>query len=622
MRSVVAVGGRYGRASVRSCVIALALLTLSALASNPSAPSSPVTASARPAETAHLAPQMPELAPPPDPVPWATPADALAVVELDAQTVPVQDLPFTRWLFSADPAALEDWQALSHGLGLITNAGSLELTPGVVARPVARRVVARIDLRWYAPRVEDLERWLRLWEDFAFDPAFSFLYTQDALKLLTAEQRAELRVPLRKPGRVWDEKAWKWTAAGKPEMTFPALADMKTVPAVVKVNPFKLSAAGYERLQVATCSAAPIVSVDYFLARALSTIKRSPTAKQKIDTVFDTIWGGRYHELANTPRSKVKGVSDLDALLGFLRIGDGKQNFAKVLDGLRSAGRVVTILSEVTGKRRMVVLVYSPSGNPAVVAPLLAITFDILDDDRDLGTDPLISFVAALSKAHRVIWLDATGTQRFALYNADGELVDEVPIDVATDPTVPRPYTPRLETIGCIRCHGAHAGYQPLVNDLRDIFRYNPKQLLAQDPETRDRVAAWHAGDVGKPLSRARDDYSAAVLMLTGRWQGDLGNVNTVKFSSARLGAIFARDRYDLVDAATALRRLGVPDPPKGQELATLRALLPEVEVEAGVFLLDDLRLEALRTGKRITPYDFALLRSFLQERLPARAAK
>lgn len=623
---------------MRSLIVLTAALAALPVIGDGRPPAAPlpdlVAAAVAPPRAAEPAPppakpvQVAELAPAPAPVPWSQPVDAVAVSIFDGADVAPEDLPFTRWFWLDDTSKLEEWQALAHALGLLTNNSSLELSPGIVAQPIVRGPVARIDLRWYATAPEDLARLLKLWEDFAFDPSFSLLYTQDALKLLTTQQKAPLRVATRKPIMTKDaEGAWK--ATGRHRMEFASLADAVVRTPVVKVIPPKLSAAGIERLMAATVSAAPIVFLDYFVSRSLSSVKRSPGAKEKKDTVYDTIWGGRYHELANTPRSQVKGISDLDALLGHLKIGDGKQNFAKVLDGLRSHCRTVMIRSEVTGKRRLTVMVYSPNGNPAVAAPLLAITFDIFDDSVDLGNDPLISFVASVSDAHEVIWLDATGMQRYALYDGAGNLVDEVPIDVATDETVPTPYTKRLDIIGCVRCHGPHAGYQPLKNDLRDIFRYNPRQLLSQEPVTRDKVAGWHSGDVGKVLSRARDDYSAAVLTMTGRWKDDVGQANTVRLSSARLAAIYARAKYDQLDASEVLRRLGQPEPPKGQEVPTLRALLKPQQIRPGVFVLEDLRVDALVTpdqkpgeplrGKRINPQDWQLVESFVRERIPDR---
>lgn len=559
---------------------------------------------------------------------WSTPVDAVAVATFDAEEIRATrpaDLPFTRWIWNRS-ADMVDYQGLMMVLGSITNGGSIGLGEFELSnRPVFRGILARVDLRHYAPREADLVRWVKLWDQLAFDPSFSYLITAQLLKFLSAGALERISAPVWREGFVYREEGGRRVYEKKRHRIRVAAAEALKETPVVRATPDVLLAAGMERLQNLVGSDAPIVELGYFTGRVLSTITHALDEDETKPSVFSEVWGGQYYEWANVPRSADPKVSDLDALLGVLGISDGKEPFQKVFDRLRSDERLVTVQSKVTGKRRLTTLIYESKARPTTGQSLLAITSDIRDTDVDLDTDALVNFIFARSLAHEVLWMDTSGFQRGALYNGAGKLVKEVPADVAADTTIPNPHTKRLQAfISCLRCHGPHDGWQPIENNIQRVFRYNPKQVLTLDPDQRDRVLGWYFGDQGKPLGRARNDYAEAVLRATGAWKDDPNplQVNTVKLAAARVSEIYARDRFDQVNVARALRLLGRPPAAGLAALAEFRRVFPERRDVDGVVLLEDMRVDTLRSGQAVNANDWAMLYSFLLEWSISQAAK
>ncbi|HYE21759.1 MAG TPA: hypothetical protein VEA69_25185, partial [Tepidisphaeraceae bacterium] len=441
----------------------------------------------------------------------ATPGEAVAVALEDARRIPPADLPFTRYVF-VQSGQSEDFQALSHAVQLISRSA-------VTSRPaVVGGIVARIDLRWYAPTADDLQEWLDLWEDFQFDSSFSKLRTRDELALLGEAARQTIVVPTWK--RSWAKRGDKWVRAGR-ELVGKPLADLKDV-VVIRSNTPTAEAAGLSKLQAAVGSLVPVVEVRYFLGRALSTIKDRD--KVKVDgkdvereNVFSTVWGGRYYEFKGIRKSQVKGRTDLDQLLfdrGIL------EKFEILFERLRSDGRVIQFISRVTGKPRDVIYFALPSAHLDEASPVCFITRDVRDRDVDHGDRVFKSAVKTRPRAYEVLLTDRNGHIAYALYGEEQQLVDEAASEVVGDGTVPPPNTPRLQAArSCVSCHGPHDGWQPMDGDLRDVVRGAGPDIFGDLADknkpifdTVDRLAGQVRGDASKALRRAREDNAAVVL--------------------------------------------------------------------------------------------------------------
>jgi len=555
------------------------------------------TAEGRRFEVAQLPPPVaaPEKMPAPRELPWSLPSQAVELALQDALTLSrrygEKVGKFVRWLWVQN-GSQEEWQSAADALNKVSRAAA----PAIPA--FVGGVLARVDLRIYWPRAGDLAEVLGQWEKFAFDPYFSLLFTQASLKLLTQEQLGTLKTQSIRPLHVWQDG--KWVATGKVgwvERNFERIKDV----VVERVNAPHLHASGIEKLQAWTGSLAPVVHSGYFETRALSTIKDRDDGKEN---VFSTIYGGLYDELAGIRRSQAKGRSDLDQLFLDLGVGDGK-SYKDVFERLRSDKAAVLIHSNVTNKRRRV-RVYPVLSS---LFGIVAVTEDIRDRDIDVDADALRDVVNSKVFAYEVIWVAANGQQKFALFGAEGQLLESGADDVVSDHDLPRPVTTRLQAaISCIRCHGPHEGWQPFPDDLRLLL--GKGTVVFKNADEEDRIRGQHAWQIDAVLQRLRDDYSQATLLSTGKWAGSPANKDIVQRVSAVHAAVWARQRYRTVDPEYALRTLGEV-PIKGREAFQLWKLLPPEGHAALGFFAEDPLLTALKDGQSILWSDWQLVFSY-----------
>ena len=569
-------------------------------------------------------PRPPDLAAPAE-LPQSIPADAIAAVADDIRDVAEADRFFHRWVWSQSGEA-EDWKALSDTLARISRAP-------FIRRPAVRGIVARIDLRWYAPRDQDIADWIRFWEQLQFDPSFSLLITADTLKLLTEAQRATIQVPCRRI--VWDGDR----DTGRRVLRAIPLVELRDV-VVVRLNADHLRQTPYTQIQAATVSIAPIVELRYFVGRVLSTIKDRDVVKGKAaENVFSTIWGGLYYEFAGVRASQKKGRTDLGQLL--FDVAGIDEPLDKFFDRLRSDSKVAVFRSEVTGHPRAVLSFAAPTARLSDASPIVVITLDLRNRDVDVLSHPMANLLAFEVQAFEVLWTLLDGSQGGAIYGAEQQLLEAAGQDVVADHDIPKPYTPILQGgISCIRCHGVYDGWQPLKNDAKVLLSYyldvfgDTADARKSIPDTVARIAGLYSGDPRKMLSRARDDLAEATLRATGPWKGDGAQTNTVKLSSARISRIYAQDRYTMVDASLALRDLGfVPEkginPATGvaRELEQLRRVLPPEKAAAtvvnGVAIIpEDFRVGGLLAGLSINRTDWALAYNFALTRTSKQRGK
>jgi hypothetical protein len=511
-------------------------------------------------------------------------------------------------------AAHEDMQAVS----LTMNYFGLGAAP---VRPLplgqGKLMVVRIDLRQYAGRsAADLNRLIKTWEEFQFDPKFSLLITRDTLRFLdvpapTVKKTVQEKVLIDVKPFVQDGKTYnqRWETRSKiVEVPFTeAGVD------VVRVPSEHIDVAAYELAVSLTQSQAPLVSHRYFVTRALSAIQDKG--------LYKTVYGGLYYELAGL-RSGAKKGTDLDLLFEDLGIGnvDAGLTAEKLFDRLRSDQRTAVFKSGVTAKPRVTQIF------PTLLATeggLFMLTLDVRDQDIDIGTHPLMNLLKQGGKpVHEGIWTKANGLHGFVLFDGDQKLAREVPPDVANDTTIPAPHTQRLEpAIGCIRCHAKERGWRVLANDVPkllagrlDIFG-DAAGNGRQNSDVLDRLAGLYAGNVERSLlPRARDNYATAVLRATGPWKASKDQTDVVELASARLEKIVREYKYRPVDAGVALTELGYEFKP-GEELKTLRTLLPPVRVVIDGVIPEDPRAAALLAGLSINRTDFDLIYSFLAAR-------
>lgn len=541
---------------------------------------------------------------------------ALGLAWADLQRIPAEDRLYVRYVW-VQGAGEEDAQATALVPNYVSQSPSV--TPPERLH-VGAVMLCRLDLRHYAPRDRDLKNLIRTWEEFQFDPRFSMLLTRDTLKFAVAlgveTKRTRERVVDVEPYTAADGK----TYTQKRETYEVDLT--KDQFDVLRVIPPYLDKSLMAKLIDATQSQAPVVSHRYFLTRALTTIKGVGVSK--------VIYGGLYYELTGIGTNFKKGT-DLDNYLERLGIGNVDAGIVAdvVFDKIRSDNRTAQFRSGVTGKPRRVDFI--PTLSNVGEIGLVSVTHDPGDEDVDIGTHPIMNLLNVKAKALEVIAVKPNGLHEFPIFNGDGKRQDEVPPNVAHDRTIPAPYTMRLQpAISCIRCHVSGSGWQPIRNDVREMFggkadvlaEFGGKLMPFDD---FDRIRGLYLGDPEfKTLPRARDDYAAAILRATGPWAASKQNqADLVTLATKRLETIYGDYNFRTVNARSALTELGIEAPASGDakkdDAESIRMLAKLLPPRPGPV---DPRTYALLRGLSIPRPDFDLDYAFIATQAHATHAK
>lgn len=521
-----------------------------------------------------------------------TPADAQALALADLQTLPADVQPFTRYLW------------VSEGTAEAARTGSLTLNyvsrTALPTRPplLIRGPLLRVNLQKLAMDDDDLKDYLRLWEEFQYDPSFATLVTKDSLKALLKEAgvlnvgKTKILVPTAPyvlDGETYTER---WASV----LRLPGRGlDEKT------------DAELYKR----TGSMAAVTELNYFTYRSLSTIKDKG--------VYETIFGGLYYELSGVRKSKEKGTTDEDLLFEQLGVGDAKKGVKAevVYERVKSDRRAAMFRSKVTGKPRRVDFLKSLLGRDEA---FVFVTHDLADEDIDVGTHPIMNLVTFKDRAREVIYTRRNGLHGFVLFDGEGKLQDAAPDNVVKDHQIPAPHTARLQgAISCIRCHGTDGsdGLKPVTNDVPKLVKSFAKggvdifgDLTKLDegiPQTINRLAGQYAASPDKTLRRGREDYIQAILESTGPWKAGKDQTEVGLLSAKYYEQTWRAYWYATVDTQQALKELGY-DVPKEKAQATLQALLPpDLDSRIGDLIPEDPRIAALKQGIDITRTDWAL---------------
>lgn len=566
------------------------------------------------------------------------PNDAQAAALLDLSTRPVLEQPFYRYLWVVNG----DTQR-AQVLSLILNEngrGTQILRPEPFG--VGKLLLLRVDLRHYAPRLNDFKEWVQAWEDLQFEPAFNLLITKDILKQVAQglkhwkgrgwvyrwTKRLQDVPEYTYKGKTFNRK-WVYTPKIGPE-TF-TLADLAKAPEdieLIRIPAPYLDQKIRTELEARTQSQAPLLTDGYFTFRATSTIQDKG--------LYSIVYGGRYYQFTGIRKAKQKGLTDEDQLFEDIGVVDKGTKAEDLFERLRSDMRAAIFRSEVTGSPRRMDFFRSRGGRLDVTSGLVSITHDIANQDVDIGSHPIMNLLKFKDKAREIIWERQNGLHGYALIKAeDGSLQDEVPPDVAKDHTIPPPHTSRLQgSISCKACHEAEGsdGWKLVTNDVKKLVgaqRKNKKLNLFGDvsrandaiADTLDRLAGLYEGDPERALMRGRDDYALAVLKATGPWKDLKGQTKIVKAASGKLVEMWRDHWYTQVDAFRALHELGIQSDPKEavKILSTLlrpdlRAAVPIPEINDAI-IPEDPRIGALLAGLKLNRWEWDFVRAFAAER-------
>lgn len=555
--------------------------------------------------------------------------EAFAIAAADAAKLTPAATVFTRYIWFAEPSAAKV-DAMRLALGLLSRASA-----EVDVRVLAGGAVVAVRLDEWAPVVTDLQTWLDTWELLAFDPSSAELLTKDQITFLLKNDAAELpKVQIRKVKKPILDK----NAAGPPvEIVLPVnevfefgLGDPELEALrkqnVVRFNGRHIDPALFFGLQQATVSLAPVVQYEYFLWRALTTIKDKG--------LYADLYGGRYYDFARVRKAQakkkgddeeddLKKFSDLDQLFNDLGLGN---NAEKLFNDLRSDQRVYFDFSNVTGKPRVIVFYPGPLTSEGRI-PVVMFTIDLANQDIDAAKRQILNLRNPVASAIEVIWIAPNGLYKTAIYDGEGKLLDQVGQDIAADRTIPAPHTPILEPVmGCASCHCASGSnlFIEFTNEFPLLLKSRRGDIFAdlgdkKTPisDTLDRLKMY-----GKKtdllVTRGREDFNAAVLantfqrkILQPKELLDIGARTT-----ARMVNDYKEHRYGKVTPQVALRELGFVAETPEQAVATLKILLPpDPDSTYGPVVLEDPFVLRLLGGLAVQRTDWDLRRSYLSYR-------
>ncbi len=457
-----------------------------------------------------------------------TPNDAVGWVIADAAALPDADRKYYRWLW-IPPWGTKQWQqANSFAVNsAVSQAATIQL-PEVSAGGW----LVRYDLRRLAPKDEQLARLITVWDGLALDDPYFHV----------PKQNSNLRAAVLGPHLDQDKMVL---------------------------------------LAQATGAAAPILRLDWFQAKALTTTE-----------------GGRYYDFMQYERAPKQGTAEA-ALLATV---GADVELSKRVNGDR---RVGIIESEVTAKARRVDVGQGAIGDYWV-------THDIFDEDVSPERHPLYNLLAFFDRGREIIFERPNGLHGFAITNNTGQLVDSAPPNLVADHEIPRPHTRVLQgAISCIRCHASSGGLQPCENDVGDALKLTGGRLPldifddlgALDKERRenvDRLASLYAGNFQTKLKNGRIKYADAVFAASKGLE--------VKEASELVAEMFGDWRYAKITPQRALLELGIRVEEK-EAVVMLNAMLPPTGTQAVVdgqpAAFEDFTIAAMKAGKAVRRSDF-----------------
>lgn len=450
----------------------------------------------------------------------------------------------------------------------------------VVARPIDAVQTALADIKRLAEEDRPYQRyiWLPPWGDTKQFAQVNSFAMNTAISRATTIQRPQsvggylARWDLRQlaPGhKALSTVVTLWERLAETEPYFHAQIRRDGL----KATGFAVHAGNVEMPELATLAetAVPIVRADWLLVKSLTSLD-----------------GGLYYEFAGVAENQKD----------FLRSLGADEALAAEVNGDQRAG---LFRSNVTGKPRRIDVFRGAGGRSS--SGLVMVTRETVDGEIDAPEHPIRNLLKFQFKASEIIAEKANGLHVFALYDNFGKRQDSVPDNIASDHTVPPPHTRRVESaISCIRCHGPHDGVQPFSNDVQTLVSSRSVDVFTDladqgDPALLlDRLAGLYAGNLGKPIRRARDDYQEAVFRAT--WGLDAAKAGELCSQQ------FAAYRYEQVTPAKAAMELGFKVDGKIAADA-LKWLVPHLPADERGVSPEDPVIASLLAGLSVNRSDF-----------------
>lgn len=422
-----------------------------------------------------------------------------------------------------------------------------------------------INLEKLAPKKEDYDRLLKIWEELARKEPFFH-----QLKVVKQEKRVPVASYRAQDGRWYNYKI------ETKEETVAAFSNHLDPEIIVIANFLE--------------SDNPIVRYDWFVTKILSNRH-----------------GGVYYDLQGLDKDLGKAQGKTDEQVWLERFGANEQDSIE-RDAQSRAG---ILHSKVTSRPRRVDAFYGTAMRPTAGSPLITITKDISEDDIKVENHPIKNLINFKFSATEAIAQKQNGMLAFALFDAKGALQKVVPDNIAHDDTIPSPFPTILEAgASCLRCHLPHDGRIPIANNVQEMYNFvhnfsgykadvfDPDETSKNDLlEDLEKANALYSGDLEVPLRIARDFHAQQTFKVTGGM--------TPPQVGVTLTEIYRDYMYSLVTAQEMCSELGFPTKTKEEAVDLLKELLRPLPNNAFGFAPEDATVIAILTGNDIVRNDW-----------------
>lgn len=566
--------------------------------------------------------------------PVTTPRDAVHLAKLDAEALDATELDsakFSRYVW------IPDWIEPASGfaqVSFVANSTFSRTSNIIQPTVIADGKLVRLDLVKYASRDEQIGEIVNLYEKLADHDSYFNVKVR-------VEGPVAVAIPDGSPA-VGDGVQIKTQSGNWADAKIASLDGGKWGIAYNGKNyPTPLDQIKWKgKLASELGQAAPVPGVQEVFAAApylkpdgpdLFRITRSDVPIMRLDEwvafTFSTVNGGLYYPLTgirSTLASTIEEFAGKDAAQKVTRLtqsmrqaqaenwqtGEAIVKVAGRLDPELAKSKALIETSEVTGRQRIAAFFFGAGTAPTSGVQLVAVTFDIAEDNIDPNSDPLRN--AAVFETYNggeAIFALPNGMLAYVVFDQDDKIIASVPDSVAHD------FRARLvrsnastvrvfSGVSCANCHDWQAGnwgWQPVVNDLHDTARGLAKILddrgRRSSIEALQTLTAQYSAstlDLKAMLNQARVPYQYRASLAT--------NHETTRETVAGLADSYWGYWYDQVTAQIAARDLGQSLSAENAQLFLLRAIDPEPAPNAESLLREDGVLMRVKDGKHVTP--------------------
>jgi hypothetical protein len=322
-------------------------------------------------------------------------------------------------------------------------------------------------------------------------------------------------------------------------------------------------------------------------------------ARALIKLATTTLEGGLYYEF--------RGIPVDITLANYLRRVGVKESHAAAFDPPGKAissdtiDKAVVLLSKVTGKERMVVLMPTTGMRPTSGRGLAAITLDAFDENLDPGASAVRNLVKLQADGFELIVTSENGHREYTLWDKNGKLVRVAPPNLVSDDDIPKPHTKNLQPgLSCIRCHGPEDGWKGFTNAVPLVKATGINTLIDQAGVSASTLHGMYEGDwfgILGPLTQSRAQYADVMLRSTG-WIPRQENSSAVIEVAGLYSSLYADYVYDELGALEVCQELGLPATTPEEAIAELGKL--STQPIPGLVVQDEPVLRGLVAGLTI----------------------